>query len=85
MKPPRLTAFLKPACPGSQGARVRRQVYELTLDDLNQFPVWEFRLGEEGEAGRDECTVQPYTASGPLDPADRMFVVRAVFKTSAMP
>jgi hypothetical protein len=82
MKPPSVTACLKPACGGSQGARVRKQVYELTLDDLNQFPVWEFRLGEEGaagEAGRDECTVRPYTASGPLDPADRMFVVRAVF------
>jgi hypothetical protein len=65
-----------------QDALVRRQVYELTLDDLNQFPVWEFRLGEEGtagEAGRDECTVRPHTASGALDPVDRMFVVRTVF------
>ncbi|HXR04808.1 MAG TPA: hypothetical protein VN836_08890 [Verrucomicrobiae bacterium] len=82
MKPPRVIARLKPAGGGSQGARVRKQVYELTLDDLNQFPVWEFRLGEEGEAGeagRDECTVRPFMASGPLDPADRMFVVRAVF------
>src|SRR5208282_5143294 len=82
MKPPSDTARLKPACTGSQDARVRKQVYELTLDDLNRYPVWEFRLGEEGavgEAGRDECTVRQYTALGPLDPADRMFVVRAVF------
>jgi hypothetical protein len=82
MKPPSITAFLKPAGSGNQGARVRKQVYELTLDDLNQFPVWEFKLGEEGAVGevvRDECTVRPYTASGPLDPADRMFVVRAIF------
>ena len=60
-------------------ARTRKQVYELTLDDLSKFPVWEFRLDKDGPAGQDEATVQPYTASGPLDPADRMFVVRAVF------
>jgi hypothetical protein len=36
-------------------------------------------LEQEGEEGRDESTVRPYTASGPLDPTDRMFVVRAVF------
>ena len=59
--------------------RIRKQVYELTLQDLSTFPVWEFRLDEEGEEGRDESTVRPYTASGPLDPTDRMFVVRALF------
>ena len=64
---------------GNQGLRVRKQVYELTLDDLSTFPVWEFRLDKEDEEGRDESTVRPYTASGPLDPTDRMFVVRAVF------
>jgi hypothetical protein len=72
MKPP-------PTRGGSRGLRVRKQVYELTLRDLGTFPVWEFRLDEEGEEGRDESTVRPYTASGPLDPTDRMFVVRAVF------
>lgn len=72
MKPP-------PACGGNRGIRVRKQVYELTLDDLSTFPVWEFRLDQEGEEGRDESTVRPYTPSGPLDPTDRMFVVRAVF------
>ena len=58
---------------------VRKQVYELTLHDLNTFPVWEFRLDQEGEQGRDESTVRPYLISAALDPADRMFVVRAVF------
>src|SRR6185437_412614 len=72
MKPPS-------ACGRNQGMRVRRQVYELTLHDLSTFPVWEFRLDEEGEEGRDESTVRPYTTPGPLDPTDRMFVVRAVF------
>jgi hypothetical protein len=60
-------------------ARARKQVYELTLDDLSKFPVWEFKLDEDGAEGQDEATVRPHIASGPLDPADRMFVVRAVF------
>ena len=63
----------------SRVARARKQVYELTLDDLSKFPVWEFRLDKDGAQGQDEATVRPFTASGPLDPADRMFVVRAVF------
>jgi len=69
---------LTPSSAWRQSRRIRKQVYELTLHDLSTFPVWEFRLDEEGK-GQDESTVQPYTASGPLDPADRMFVVRAVF------
>src|SRR6476660_6529483 len=64
---------------GRHGMSVRKQVYELTLHDLATFPVWEFRLDAEGEEGRDESTVRPFAASGPLDPADHMFVIRAVF------
>jgi hypothetical protein len=65
----------------SEGAnlRIRKQVYELTLDDLDAFPVWEFRLDDEDEADSDESTVQPFIASGPLNTTDRMFVVRAAF------
>jgi hypothetical protein len=70
-----MTACFKPA----QGARHRKQVYELTLDDLNKFPVWEFKLDEDGAEGQDEATVRPYLPSGALDPADRMFVVKALF------
>jgi hypothetical protein len=79
MKPATIMAALKLAAAGGQGVRVRKQVYDLTLDDLSRFPIWEFKLDEEGEEGGDESTVRPYTASGPLDPAERMFVVRAVF------
>jgi hypothetical protein len=79
MKPPAISAVLKLAGGGGPGVRVRKQVYELTLEDLGRFPIWEFKLDEEGEEGSDESTVRPYTASGPLDPAERMFVVRAVF------
>ena len=58
--------------------RIRKQVYELTRDDLSKFPVWEFALDEEGEAGHDEATVRPYEISNALD-LDGMFVVRATF------
>ena len=64
---------------GRDGMNVRKQVYELTLHDLATFPVWEFRLDEEGEEGRDESTVRPYAVSGPLQYGERMFIVRAVF------
>jgi len=63
----------------SRDLRVRKQVYELTLHDLNTFPIWEFRLDEEDGGAQDESTVRPCIVTGPLDPADRMFVVRAVF------
>jgi len=76
MKAPALIAALKLAGGGNQAMRIRKQVYELTPDDFDKFPVWEFRLEEDG---KDESTVRPYSTSGPLDPAERMFVVRAVF------
>lgn len=57
----------------------RKQIYAITPHDLETFPIWEFKLDETGESGQDELTVRPCTASEPLDPADRMFVVRAVF------
>lgn len=59
--------------------KIRKQVYELTLDDVKKFPVWEFALDEEGEEGQDEATVRPYEVSGPLEPSDGMFIVRATF------
>jgi len=60
--------------------RIRRQVYELTPEDLDGHAVWEFALDEEGEAGQDEATVRPYQPNGALDPSDGMFVVRARLK-----
>ena len=59
--------------------KIRKQVYQLTLEDLSKSPVWEFALDEEGEEGQDEATVRPYELSSVLDPSDGMFVVRAVF------
>lgn len=60
--------------------RIRRQVYELTPEDLDRSSIWEFALDEEGEEGQDEATVRPYESQGPLDPSDGMFVVRARFE-----
>jgi hypothetical protein len=59
------------------GTRIRKQVYDLTVADLEQHGVWEFALDEEGEEGQDEATVRPYKVRGPLDPSEGMFIVRA--------
>jgi hypothetical protein len=64
---------------GTQEMRVRKQVYELTLQDLSAFPIWEFRLDSDHDEGRDESTVGPYPKVGVLNPTDRMFVVRTIF------
>jgi DNA-directed RNA polymerase subunit RPC12/RpoP len=39
---------------------IRKQIYELTLEDLERFPIWEFCLDEECEEGQDECTLRPF-------------------------
>jgi hypothetical protein len=58
---------------------MRKQVYELTVEDLRRTPVWEFALDEEGVDGQDEATVRPRELRGQLDPADGMMVLRARF------
>jgi hypothetical protein len=63
----------------SRDLQVRRQIYELTPNDLETFPIWEFKLDETAEGSQDELTVRPCIVSGPLDTADRMFIVRAIF------
>ena len=59
--------------------KIRKQVYELTTEDLTSHPVWEFALDEEGEEGQDEATVRPRQTSAALDPSDGMYIVRARF------
>ncbi len=39
--------------------RSRKQVYELTSEDLEKCLVWEFASDEEGVEGQDEATVRP--------------------------
>jgi hypothetical protein len=62
---------------------VRKQVYDLTPQDLQQFSVWEFALDEEGEPGQDEATVKPRPDLGAgVEPDEGLFVVRAEFKAA---
>jgi hypothetical protein len=62
---------------------IRKQVYDLTRQDLEQFPVWEFALDEEGEPGQDEATVKPRAdLDTGVAPEEGLFVVRAEFKAA---
>jgi hypothetical protein len=38
---------------------IRRQVYELSIPDLTEHPIWEFCSNEEHIEGQDEATVRP--------------------------
>jgi hypothetical protein len=57
----------------------RKQVYDLTLTDLNAVGVWEFVSDEEDVPGQNEATVRPYNATPPIDPGHGGLVVSAVF------
>jgi hypothetical protein len=46
-------------CTMANPERIRKQVYDLTVQDLNEHPLWEFCSDEEGEEGQDEATVKP--------------------------
>jgi hypothetical protein len=61
-------------------SRIRKQVYDLTAEDLERHTVWEFALDEEGDEGQDEATVRPYEPHGAVDPSEGMFIVRARLK-----
>lgn len=61
------------------GMKLRKQCYDLLPRDLEQFPVWEFALDEEGEENQDEATVRPCTVDKPVDPTAGMLIVRAMF------
>jgi hypothetical protein len=39
--------------------RIRKQVYELTVQDFTENAIWEFCSDEEGVEGQDEATVRP--------------------------
>lgn len=59
--------------------KIRKQVYELNLDDLSTSPVWEVALDEEGAPGQDESTVRPRQFYGTLDPSAGMLIVATRF------
>jgi len=62
--------------------KTRKQVYDLTVEDLRQFPVWQYALDEEGAAEQDEATVRPL-AGLPAIAEDRSQVVLATTFTLA--
>lgn len=62
--------------------KIRKQVYELTLEDLDKHPAWEFALDEEGEDGQDEATIRPIERDSPVDPDYGMCIVRTSFTLS---
>jgi hypothetical protein len=61
---------------------VRKQVTDLTLDDLRETPVWEFAIDEEGEPGQDEETLRPCPGVDEVDPKNGIFVVATSFRTT---
>ncbi len=56
---------------------IRKQVYELTSEDLAAHPVWQFALDEECEEGQDEATVRP--VEEPLDPGEGLCIAKTEF------
>ena len=59
--------------------RIRKQITELTNEDLAEHPIWELAIDEEGEEGQDEETVRPRGDLSVADPADGIFIVRTEF------
>jgi hypothetical protein len=59
--------------------KIRKQVYDLTLDDLTRYPVWEYALDEEGEDGQDEATVRPVVIEQ-MDLQHSSYMVRTRFQ-----
>ena len=62
---------------------MRKQVYDLTLDDLRAAPLWEFALDEEGEPGQDEETVKPRPEITCVDHREGLFVVATSFTAAS--
>jgi len=53
---------------------IRKKDNELTLSDLDVYPIWEYALDEEGLAGQNEKTVRPFISSDIPD-ATKVFVI----------
>ena len=62
--------------------KIRKQVYDLTLQNFEQYPIWEFALDEEGEEGQDEATVRPFESQTQNDLPFGIFVTKATFTLS---
>jgi hypothetical protein len=58
---------------------VYKQINELTLEDLENYPVWEY-LSEDDINAKDECTVKGYTKE--WSNLKTNIVVKATFRLS---
>lgn len=58
---------------------MRKQIYDLTLSDLELSAIWEYASDEEGIEGQDEATVRPANQSIVHDPLAGQFVAKARF------
>jgi hypothetical protein len=58
---------------------MRKQIYDLTLSDLEHCSIWEFASDEEGIEGQDEATVRPAGPSIFDDPFAGQFVAKVRF------
>jgi hypothetical protein len=56
--------------------KLRKQVYDLTTEDLDFAPIWEYAHDEEGEEGQDEATVRPVEPARSLDAVEVMCVAK---------
>jgi len=52
-------AFERSAIIVKSDLNTRKPVVEIALQDLMQFPVWEFAIDEEGIEGQDETWIRP--------------------------
>jgi hypothetical protein len=57
--------------------RIRKQVHELTAEDLEANPCWEYASDEEGEEGQDEATARPIPAERAVEETSPVFVQAA--------
>ena len=55
--------------------QIRKYEYELCVDDLLEYPVWEFAYGEESEF----IKIKPTTSLPPYDISQKRLLVRATF------
>ncbi len=76
--PPLITLILLVTNLAAQ-MRIRKQVYDLKISDIEQCPVWEFALDEEGIEGQDEATVRPRPDLKEITEFTGQLVVRAEF------
>ncbi len=60
-------------------AQTRKSVADLSLDDLEACPVWEYALDEESRPGQDETTVRPCLGLRSIDPVRGGHLVKCLF------